>query len=127
MWDLLFVGLRSRDESIVSTLLRWLFQLILNFTIGLVGALVAFVYYLWDLVTSYQPDKLTAVAFFMLASITAASLVASYLAAMYAAAAGTVYVAAKAAANLQLQNGANGGARRQNIRYQQQQQRGRNY
>merc|ERR1719407_432651 len=65
MWDLLFTGLRytSRDESTASVVLRWLVPLLFNFTLGLCGALAVFLYKLWGLTMSYQPDPLSAVAF----------------------------------------------------------------
>lgn len=58
MWDLFFVGLSgaSRDENTISILLRWLLNLLINFTIGLVAALIHFAFRLWLLVASYQPD-----------------------------------------------------------------------
>ena len=55
MWDAFFIILNSssRDEGIGGALLRWLMQLIFNFTIGLFGALVHFMWTLWGLITSY--------------------------------------------------------------------------
>ena len=44
MWDLLFTGLRwGKDEELFSVVIRWLVQLLINFTIGMVGALVVFI------------------------------------------------------------------------------------
>lgn len=35
MWDLLFTGLRwGKDEELFSVVLRWIMQLLVNFTIG---------------------------------------------------------------------------------------------
>eukprot|EP00285_Hemiselmis_virescens_P012640 CAMPEP_0173393538 /NCGR_PEP_ID=MMETSP1356-20130122/22171_1 /TAXON_ID=77927 ORGANISM="Hemiselmis virescens, Strain PCC157" /NCGR_SAMPLE_ID=MMETSP1356 /ASSEMBLY_ACC=CAM_ASM_000847 /LENGTH=267 /DNA_ID=CAMNT_0014351577 /DNA_START=21 /DNA_END=820 /DNA_ORIENTATION=- len=77
MWDLLFMGIGSmgRDEGMMSFVLRFAFQVLINFTMGLVGALVAFVWYLWGLVKSYQPDPVTAVVAFFLFTVAAASMV----------------------------------------------------
>jgi hypothetical protein len=108
MYDMMFMGLSAmgRDESLMSFLIRAGFQLVLNFTMGLIGALVAFVWYLWDVVSSYSPDPATGVAIFMLASLAATSLVASYLVALYFATAGSVYVVANViAAQARLQEG----------------------
>lgn len=79
MWDLLFTGMRytSRDESTASVVLRWLIQLLFNFTLGLCGALVVFLYKLWGLTMSYQPDPLSALAFSMCAALAATSMVAT--------------------------------------------------
>lgn len=97
MWDLLFTGLRwGKDEEAFSVLLRWVFQLLVNFTLGLVGALVVFVYKLWGLIGTYAPNPLTALLYFVLASLAATACVATYLLVLYGAAAGSVAVVAKA-------------------------------
>eukprot|EP00937_MAST-01D_sp_MAST-1D-sp2_P001371 g1371.t1 len=100
-YDLIFMGIGSmgRDEGLASFLLRWLIQVVMNFTIGVCGAFVGFVWYLWSVISSYQPDFLTKVTFFVFAFIAGATVVASFLFALYGAAAGTVYVAVKAAHN----------------------------
>jgi len=84
MWDLLFTGLRAthRDESTASIVLRWLMQLLFNFTLGLCGALIAFVWGLWALTMSYQPDPITGVAFAAACTLAATAMVATYLFAM---------------------------------------------
>ena len=61
MWDLIFMGWRwGRDEQLVTVVLRWLMQLLMNFTLGLIGALFVFVWRLWGLIAAYKPDPLTA-------------------------------------------------------------------
>ena len=75
--------LSSRDEELLSTVLNWIFVALVNFTTGLLGALFYFFFSLLSMVYSYQPDPLSATAFFMLAFIGGASVVASYLFAMY--------------------------------------------
>mmetsp|Transcript_22102 Transcript_22102/g.66361 ORF Transcript_22102/g.66361 Transcript_22102/m.66361 type:complete len:310 (+) Transcript_22102:232-1161(+) len=120
MWDLLFTGLRysSRDESTASVVLRWLVQLLFNFTIGLVGALVIFLWRLWGLVNSYQPDPVSALVFSMAAALAATAMVATYLFAMYfCAASGVAAVGAAAAAQARIE-----GQRRQDPRYRMQSQ-----
>jgi len=66
MWDALFMGMRSmgRDESIIEYGLRLLMQVLINFSMGMIGALFVFIWGLWSIVNSYQPDPLTAAAFF---------------------------------------------------------------
>lgn len=46
-FDLLFMGIDSmgRDENLVSFLIRWLFQIVLNFTLGMIGTFTAFIWY----------------------------------------------------------------------------------
>mmetsp|Transcript_21101 Transcript_21101/g.25938 ORF Transcript_21101/g.25938 Transcript_21101/m.25938 type:complete len:289 (-) Transcript_21101:253-1119(-) len=116
MWDALFMGMRSmkRDESMIEYMLQMLMNLLINFSIGLIGALVVFVFGLWSIIKSYQPNPLTAVLFFIGASSAAFAFVSTYLFAMFGAAAGGVYGLAKVAeSNARLQNG--GGGRRQNV------------
>ncbi|KAJ8598765.1 hypothetical protein CTAYLR_009871 [Chrysophaeum taylorii] len=119
MWDLLFIGLSStsRDENTISILLRWLVQLLFNFTIGLVGALIAFAWKLWSLVASYQPDPATAITFAVCALLAATSMVATYLFALYfCAASGVAAVSAAAMAQARIE-----GDRARDPRYRVQQ------
>ena len=90
-YDMIFMSLGSmnRDESFISVLIRWLFQLVINFTMGLIGAFTAFVWYLWDVVSSYQADTFSSLIFFGLATV-AASVLITYLVGLYAATAGCV-------------------------------------
>jgi hypothetical protein len=37
----------------------------MNFTLGLLGATVAFIWYLWDVIKSYQPDPITGVCVYV--------------------------------------------------------------
>jgi len=128
-WDMIFMGLQwGRDEEIWAVILRWIFQLLLNFTIGLFGALVAFLWYLWDIISSYEPNPLTGMLMFFLAAVTAMSMCATYLLALYGSVAGTVYTVAKVAAdNARLQDG-NGQPRRpRHIQYQRRRPQYRRY
>lgn len=87
------MGIRSmgRDESMVEYAMKVLLQVLMNFSIGLCFALVFFVFGLWNIVRSYQPNPIVAVLFFIGAACAAFSFVATYLMAMYGAAAGGVY------------------------------------
>mmetsp|Transcript_323 Transcript_323/g.735 ORF Transcript_323/g.735 Transcript_323/m.735 type:complete len:297 (-) Transcript_323:151-1041(-) len=108
MWDAMFMGMRSmgRDESFIEYSLKVLMQVLMNFSAGLVMALVMFVIGLWSIVRSYQPNPIVAVFFFISAACAAFSFVATYLLAMYGAAAGGVYGVLKVAENnLRLQEG----------------------
>ena len=71
MWDAMFMGLQSmgRDEHILSYILRVILQMLFNFTMGLFGAFIGYVWNLWSLIASYQPDPLTAIAFFGTAGV----------------------------------------------------------
>ena len=92
-YSAMFMGIRSmgRDESMVEYAMKVLLQVLMNFSIGLCFALVFFVFGLWNIVRSYQPNPIVAVLFFIGAACAAFSFVATYLMAMYGAAAGGVY------------------------------------
>ncbi|CAJ1950624.1 unnamed protein product [Cylindrotheca closterium] len=99
MWDAMFMSFRSmrRDEKFVEYALNVLMQVLVNFSMGLVMALVLFVIGLWSIVRSYQSNPLVAVVFFVAAACAAFSFVATYLIAIYGAAAGGVYGVLKVA------------------------------
>jgi len=101
MWDLLFVGLDSmgRDEGLASFVIRIIFNVLINFTMGLIGALVAFIWYLWDVIRAYQPDPVTAVVSFCVFAVVATSMVATYLLLLYGTVASTGYMMVRAVAN----------------------------
>lgn len=110
MWDAMFMGISSmrRDENMVEYGLKVLMQVLMNFSIGLVMALVMFVVGLWTIVRSYQPNPIVAVMFFVMAACAAFSFVATYLLGMFGAAAGGVYGVLKLAegtTNARLQQG----------------------
>ena len=115
MWDAMFMGIRSmqRDENMIEYGLRVLMNVLMNFSMGLVMALVFFVIGLWSIVTSYQPNPLIAVIFFIFAACAAFAFVASYLLAIYGAAAGGIYGVLKVAETNARAGRINGGARQQ--------------
>lgn len=95
MWDALFIGIRQisrgRDETWIEYGLKLLMQVLLNFSMGLIMALIMFVIGLWTIVRSYQPTPLVAVVFFVAAACAAFAFVVTYLLAVYGAAATGVY------------------------------------
>ena len=107
-----------RDESTAAVVIRWLIQLLFNFTLGLCGALGVFLWRLRALVASYQPNPLHALAFTLMAALAATAMVATYLFAMYfCAASGVTAVGAAAAAQARIES-----ERRRDPRYRVQQQ-----
>lgn len=115
MWDAMFMGMRSmgRDESMLEYAFKVLLQVLLNFSMGLVMALIFFIFGLWSIVKSYQPNPLTAMVFFIAAVCAAFAFVTTYLFALYGTAVGGIYGAAKFAENqMRIQNGAGNGQRR---------------
>lgn len=114
MWDAMFMGMRSmsRDESMIEYAFKVLLQFLINFSMGLVMALIIFIFGLASIVKSYQPNPITAVAFFLSAVCAAFAFVATYLFLIYGAAAGSVYGVAKfAEGQMRLQNGGANGRR----------------
>jgi hypothetical protein len=93
MWDAMFIGFRSmsRDENILEYGLKLLMQVLINFSLGLLMALLFFVIGLWTIVRSYQPNPVVAVLFFIGTACAGFSFVTTYLLALYGAAAGGVY------------------------------------
>jgi len=94
-WQFFYSLMSSREEGLVGQVLHWILMTIINFTLGLLGSLFYFVFSLATMVYSYNPDPVSGTAFYVLALLGGASLVASYLFAIYAVAIGSVYVVGK--------------------------------
>lgn len=97
-WDTLIHGLEygfNRDENLLGFLLRWLFNVSVNFTLGLLGSIFVFLWQLPRLIMSFNPSLLSAATFFVVAAVSAVSLVASALGLIYAGAVGVAVAAAK--------------------------------
>ena len=106
-----------RDESFVEFALKMMMQVLINFSMGLVMAFFIFVFGLWSIVRSYQPNPVTAVVYFVSAVCAAFAFVSSYLLMLYAAAAGTIYGAAKLAESQRRLEGGGRGYRQQRVQY----------
>lgn len=117
MWDMMFMGIRKmgRDESMMEYAMKLLIQVLINFSMGMIGAFFIFVFGLWSIVRSYQPNPITALAFLIGASCAAFAFVSTYLFAIFGVAAGGVFGVAKVAeANARIQM--DPGRQRQNVR-----------
>lgn len=107
----------SRDESWVEYALKMLLQVLVNFSMGLIGAFFIFVIGLWSIVKSYQPNPLIAVFFFICCTCAAFAFVTTYLFAIFGAAAGGVYGFAKVVeSNARIEH-QGGGRQRVNAQY----------
>jgi len=111
-YDAIFMAIDSRNESMAAYVARLLIRVLVNFTIGFISALVSFVWQLWWFVRSYSAG-IAGVAFFILGSIAAFSLIASTIGAMYIGTAGAAAVVIKMSAP-QLE----GGRRRRRVHYE---------
>jgi len=116
-WDVMFgVGGRGRDEELAATVIRWLGQIMMNFTVGLISALFTFMFSLVSMLWEYKVSYLSGILFFGVAMTGASAMVATFIGGMYATAAGGLYMAIQASNNnARLEGGR--GARRQHVRY----------
>jgi hypothetical protein len=107
-WDAMFIGISAmgRDEKMIEYIMRLVMRVLINFTIGVFGAVVAFIYSLVALVSSYKASLPSAFVFFSLASVAAISFAMTWIVGLYLATAGTVFVGAKLiASNMRIQDG----------------------
>lgn len=118
-WDALFMGMSAmgRDEGMASFILRLVMRFLMNLTIGMISALIGFLWNVWAVISSFQPTPLEGLAFFGMAALVACSFLITFLVGIYATAAGTVYVVASASNAQRLQNDGQG---RQQVNWQQQ-------
>lgn len=105
-WDVVFgLGGSNRDEELAIVLLRWLGQILMNFTIGFVSALVAFTFSLLKLLWVYKTGLLSGALFFAVAMTGASAMVALVVGGMYTTAVGGVYLVARSALQARLEGG----------------------
>lgn len=118
MWDAIMLAMPgSREESMVSMLIKLVFQYIMNLTIGLMFSMGYFVYNVYTLVVAYGESVVSGTAFFLLVVVAAFATVGTYIMALTGTVAGgTLFLAKQAAKNAALEGGRAGGAHRQ-VRY----------
>jgi len=90
-WDALFTIINSRDRDWISMLLNLLLTALVNYTVGSVMAVVSFMFSLPSFLWSYGAGVFSGTLFFVIASIGAISMIASYLSLIYASGAAVVY------------------------------------
>merc|ERR1719152_469640 len=118
-WDVMLgAGGRNRDEELLGTILRWLGQIMMNFTIGLVSALFSFMFSLVSMIWEYKTSYLSGILFFAVAMSAASAMVATFVGGMYATAAGGVYMLIQNAERARLE-GRGGPRQPQRMRYEQ--------
>ena len=88
-----------RDEGMASFVLRWVGKILMNFTIGLCGACISFIWSLWGIVNTYAPSFFSALSFFLLGSLGALSVTITIVGGIWGTAGAGVYFAAKGAIN----------------------------
>jgi len=90
-YDAIFLAMDSRNESFWAYIIRLILRVLVNFSIGFFSALISFVWQLWFFVRSYSAG-IAGIAFFILGSIAAFSLIASAIGAMWVGTAGAAAV-----------------------------------
>merc|ERR1719502_1812261 len=118
-WDVMFgVGGGRRDEELLVTMARWLGQIMMNFTVGLISALFSFMFSLVGMIWEYKASYLSGLLFFFVAMSGASAMVATFVGGMYATAAGGIYMAIQGGARHARLEGGRQRAQ-QRMRYQQ--------
>ena len=103
-WDMMFVGVgRGRDEEAWVSMMKWVGQIMMNFTVGLMSALVSFCFSLVSMIWEYKTSLASGAAFFFVAMSGASAMVALFIGGMYGTAVGGVFVLAKQAQNARLE------------------------
>jgi hypothetical protein len=104
MFDAVFIGMGSmfgsndRDNSFILTVIKILFQFIMNLSVGLFTSLVFFLFEAWSIIWSYGPSVFSALALFMLVFCAAGAVFVTTIGAATGALVGGVYLVAKSAA-----------------------------
>ena len=115
-WDMLFGLTMGRDESMAAFVVRLALNFLVNVTFGLIGTVLAFLWYLWGMVVTYKAGLLSGAAFFAVMAAAGVSMAALYIFVIYGAVAGTGYVAVRSAVNqARLERGQRGFNRPQQI------------
>lgn len=81
---------------------RIAFKFVVNLTIGLFMAVIQFLFSVWTIIWSYQPDPVSTLAFAAMASLAAVSLLATWLLGLAAVGVTGVYAVAKLAETAQV-------------------------
>jgi hypothetical protein len=100
-WQMFFSLFNARD-NVLGIFLEWILTAMINFALGLCGALFYFVFSLGSMIWTFSPSMLSGLLFYAVALLGATSVVATYLAGVFGLGAGGVYVIG-AVANRQLQ------------------------
>ena len=92
-YDTFFLILGGRsDDSMVELLVRWGFTVLTNFTAGMFSAVVNFMWALPSMIGTFaETGWLSAIVFFIVASVSATSVAATLLLLLFGTAGGAVY------------------------------------
>lgn len=105
MYDAMFAMFRSREESMLATILQLVFQYIMNLSLGLVSTFFFFLYEVYGLIQAYGESFLTGLAFFLLVLVAGMATIGTYLFGLVGTVAGGgLFVAKQVAKQAALEN-----------------------
>jgi hypothetical protein len=117
MMDAMFMMIGGKEETLISMVLKLVFQYIVNLTMGLIGALFFFVYNVYSLIVAYGESAMSGLAFFLLVLVASVATVGTYLVAIYGTVAGGGLYLVKQAAKQQAMEGGRPGGRPRQVQY----------
>lgn len=96
-YDMFFSVVMHRDEEMASFVVRVILNFVINATMGMIGVVLAFIYYLYAMVIAYKASFFSGLAFFLLAGIAGLSMAALYMFVLYGTIVGGTYTLIKTA------------------------------
>jgi len=114
------------DDKALEFMIRWTFRILINFTIGMFGAIVGFIFALPSVIHGFGASFFSFVFFFILAVITAISVVLTFLGLLYGGAIGGIVGIVKVASKNALRLEAKKKEEMKRLQERQQRQEGRN-
>ncbi len=110
------------DDNELEFMIRWTFTILVNFTVGMFGAIIGFTFSLPSVIYGFGASSFSFISFFILAVISAISVVLTLLGVLYGGAIGGIVGAVNVATNnaLRLEE-----KKREEIKRLQQRQQGR--
>lgn len=91
-------GTTRTEEPVINFVMHWLMVTCVNFTTGMLSAVLAFCIGLPSLIWSFGASFWSGLLFFAVASVSATAVSASFLGAVYGAAGGAAYATVRIAA-----------------------------
>lgn len=109
----------SREENMMSVVIKLVLQYIVNLTMGLFFSMIYFIYSVYGLIVAYGESFASGAAFFLLVVVASFATIGTYLGALVGTVAGGgLFLAKQAAKQAAMEDQRGGGARRQ-VRYDQ--------
>jgi len=96
----------NREEKLVTTILKLVFQYLVNLTVALLAACIYFMYSVYVLITAYGESLVSGLLFFFIVFCAGASFFASYIGAIFGVTAGGMYYVKKQADRQRIAGGA---------------------